>query len=210
MNEELNLQVTEAPEQAPEVVEQAGRTYSPDEVTAIVQRERERALRKGAGQQAPSVSQDEIRRMIAEEAPRYMQEQAKKAQMDNLVSSFVGKIEAAKEEMPGLSDSLNELNITPEFTPVIAMANDLPNTAAVMNELVSNPMKMGYIVSLMQTQPKMAAKAMYDLSQSIEQNRKAVAENQESRAPLDQIKQTSKGLGNGTPTIADFKKMFRA
>ena len=205
--EPIDVQL-EQQEQAP-----PAKTYTPEEVTQIVQRERQRAMNKAQGQSqgfGGMPSNDDIRKLIAEEAPRYLQEQARQAQIQNLVQSFSGKIDAAKESLPDLESRLNELEITPAFTPIIAMANDLPNTAQIMHELTANPMKMGYVVSLMQSQPKMAAKAMYELSQSISQNEQAVRENQESRAPLDQIRSSAKASADdGKLSIKDYRKMFR-
>lgn len=166
--------------------------------------------------QAPSsiggmaqMSPDDIRRMIAEQAPQAIQDHVQQLQTAQTVDSFVKKMQAAEERHPGLEAKLNELDYS-SLAPLVQMANDMENTGDIMAELVDNPQKMGNLLVLMQTQPRLAARQMHELSNSIKQNQAALAENQSASEPLSQIKTSSKaGMDNGSMSVADFRKMFR-
>lgn len=166
--------------------------------------------------QAPSsiggmaqMSPDEIRRMIAEQAPQVIQDHVQQLQTAQTVDSFVKKMQAAEERHPGLEAKLNELDYS-TLAPLVQMANDMENTGDIMAELVDNPQKMGTLLMLMQTQPRLAARQMHELSNSIKQNQAALAENNSAPEPLSQIKTSSKaGMDNGSMSVADFRKMFR-
>ncbi len=157
----------------------------------------------------PQMSEDDIRRIISEQTPQFLQEQAQQFKNQQTVDSFVNKMRAAEERYPGIEERLNDLNFD-SLAPVVQMANDMENTADIMNELLENPMKMGNLVTLMYTQPRLAQKAMFDLSNSIKQNQEAMQEMNQSREPLSQLKPSSKaGIDNSKMTVSDFRKMFK-
>ena len=167
-------------------------------------------------QQAPGslggmqqMSQADIERMIAERAPQALQEHMQQMQTKQTVDSFVSKMQAAEARHPGLEAKLNDLDYS-TLAPIVSMANDMENTADIMKELVDNPMQMGNLLTLMYAQPKMAQKAMHDLSASIKQNQDAVAQETQARDPMSQLKPSSSaGMDNRAMSVSDFRKMFR-
>lgn len=155
------------------------------------------------------LSPDQIRQMIAQEAPKALQEHAQALQQRQLVDSFVAKMQTAEAKYPGLESKLNELDYS-TIAPLIKMANEMENTGDIMNELVENPMKMGNLVSLLYTQPKLASKAIQNLSQSIKQNVEAQAQEKSAQEPFGQIKSSiTAGKDDGDMTVSDFRAMFK-
>lgn len=207
-------------------------------VSKIVERERLKAFAKGKQealmelqqqQQAPQesaqapaqaaapqqlggmqqMSAADIERMIAERAPQLLQDHVNEMRNKQTVDSFVSKMQAAEAKHPGLEAKLNDLDYS-TMAPVISMANDMENTADIMKELLDNPMKMGNLMTLMYTQPKMANKAMMELSNSIKTNQEALAQEKQAQDPMSQLKpSTSAGMDNSAMSVSDFRKMFR-
>jgi hypothetical protein len=115
----------------------------------------------------------------------------------------------AKDRYPELESQLNDVDFN-TFAPVITLANDLENTADVVHDLLNNPMKMGTVMSLLKEQPKMALKAMHELSTSIANNQKAMKENKQAREPFDQLKSsTNNNMDSSNMSVDDFRQMFR-
>lgn len=209
-------------------------------VSKIVERERLKAFAKGkqealmelqqqqqapqesAPMQAPQQAQApqqlggmqqmspaDIERMIAEKAPQMLQNHVNEMKNQQTVESFVAKMEAAEAKHPGLEAKLNDLDYS-TMAPVISLANDMENTADIMKELLDNPMKMGNLMTLVYTQPKMASRAMAELSNSIKTNTEALAQEKQAQDPMSQLKpSTSAGMDNSAMSVSDFRKMFR-
>lgn len=212
--------------------------YNGEQVSSVVKRERQKAYDKGrkdamqelqaqqigqpeaSPQAAPpmggqslggmtQMSMDDIDKLIAERAPQILQTHVNQLQAKQTAEAFVGKMQAAEQKYPGLNEKLSELDFD-TMAPLIQMANQMPNTGDVMKELVDNPMKMGSLMTLLYTQPKLAQREMSNLSQSIATNESAKAEEAKARDPMSQLKpSTQTGMDNGQPSIADFKKRFR-
>lgn len=157
----------------------------------------------------PQLSQEQIREMIAQEAPKAFQAHLHKATQENAVNSFANKMTAAEEKYPELAQKLNDLDYD-TFAPIALMANDMENTADIMNELTGNPMKIGNLLALLQHQPKLAFKAMHDLSNSIKKNQDAHSQEQSIRSPIGQLKSSKPaGIDDSSMSVADFRKIFR-
>lgn len=234
MTEDLeNVEQGGLPESAPQA-EPVNDMLSKEVVSKIVERERLKAFEKGKQeaimqlqqeqqQQAPAqqqaapqqmggmaqMSAADIERMIAEKAPQMMQEHMHNERTKQTVDSFVNKMQAAEAKHPGLEAKLNDLDYS-TMAPLVSMANDMENTADIMKELLDNPMKMGNLMTLLYTQPKMAQKAMSDLSNSIKTNQEAVSQEKQAQDPMSQLKPSaSAGMDNSAMSVADFRKMFR-
>jgi len=161
----------------------------------------------------PQMSQADIERLIAEKAPQLLHEQLQKQlhqqRTQQTVDSFVAKMQAAEAKYPGLEAKLNDLDYS-TLAPVVQMANELENTGDIMKELVDNPEKMSSIILLSYTQPKLAQKKLMDLSNSIKTNQQALAEEEQARDPMSQLKpSTSAGVNDSAMSTTDFRKMFR-
>jgi len=156
------------------------------------------------------MSQDDIQRMIAEQMPQHLQNHINEMQTKQTVDSFVNKMRAAEERHPGLETKLEELDYS-TLSPVIKLANDMENTADIMAELLDHPMKMGNLTTLMYTQPKLAQKAMQDLSNSIKQNQAALQSHESVNQPIGQMKPSANaGIDSGEMSVSDYRKMFKA
>ncbi|MBU3682108.1 MAG: hypothetical protein FGM16_09240 [Flavobacterium sp.] len=204
----------------------------------VVKREREKAFEKGRQaamqelqaqqqqqqqpqEQASSLggmqqfSQADIERMIQEQATRATQEhiQSQLAEMkqQQMVNSFVQKMQVAEQQYPGLEQELNQLNYSdPRIHAFIGMVNDFENTGEIMKEVLDNPYKLSQILSDIQDQPYLAQKNLQKLSASIKQNQQAKVEEAQARDPYAQLKpSTSAGMDNGSMSVADYRKMFK-
>lgn len=157
----------------------------------------------------PQVSQDDIRRMIAEQAPQYMQQHLQQQATQRQADGFVQKMKAAEAKYPGLEAKLEKLDWT-HMGPVIRLIDGASNPGDIMKELVDNPMKMGNLLTLAHTQPGMAEEAVKDLSNSIAQNQAALAQDKEASEPLGLITPSNVGSDTGGKgSIRDFKNKYR-
>lgn len=155
------------------------------------------------------LSQSDIERMIMEKAPQALQGEIDRRQQQQMVDSFVSKMQAAEQKYPGLEQKLNELDYS-SLNNLVPMANDMDNTGDIMNELVNNPEKMSNLILLSYTQPALARRKMADLSNSIKQNEAALAEEKEAKNPMSQLKpSTSAGMDSSAMSVKDFRKIFR-
>ena len=220
--------------------ESANDMLSKTTVSKIVERERQKAFEKGkqealmqlqqeqqmqqpeaapAQQQASQqqgnlggmqqLSQADIERMIAERTPQALQAHVEQLQNKQMIDSFVQKMQAGEQKYPGLEAKLNDLDYE-SMAPLVKMANNMDNTADIMHELVNNPSKMGNLITLMYTQPKLAVREMTALSQSIRTNQEALSAEKQAQDPMSQLKPSqSAGIDNSAMSVADFRKMFK-
>jgi hypothetical protein len=204
-------------------------------VSKIVERERLKAFEKGKQEalmelqqqqmqqeQAPAqqaqapqslggmaqLSAADIERMIAEKAPQMLQEHVNNLKTEQMVTSFVAKMQAAEAKYPGLEAKLNDLDYN-SMAPLVGLANDMENTGDIMKELLDNPMKMANLLTLQYTQPMLAKRAMTELSNSIRTNQEALAQEKQAQDPMSQLKPSNAGMDNSAMSVQDFRKMFR-
>ena len=150
----------------------------------------------------------DIAKMISEQIPQALQSHVQDMMNKQTVDSFVNKMQAAESKYPGLQEKLNDLDYS-AIAPLVQMANSMDNTADIMHEIVTNPMKMANLTILMHTQPKLAQKAMHDLSSSIKQNTEAQEQHVNAREPLSQIKSSKNaGMDSGSLSVKDLQKML--
>lgn len=212
--------------------------YNKIQLSDVVRRERQKAFEKGRleamqefqaqqqqQQQEPQqggslggmqqFSQADIERMIQEHATRatqeHIQNQLLEMKQQQMVGSFVQKMQVAEQQYPGLEQELNQLNYNdPRIHAFIGMVNDFENTGDIMKEVLDNPYKLSQILSDIQDQPYLAQKNLQKLSASIKQNQQAKIEEAQARDPYSQLKpSTSAGMDNGNMSVADYRKMFK-
>ena len=139
----------------------------------------------GGIQQAPQMSHEDIQKMIAEHVPHYLQAQADEYKNKQFVDSFVGKMQAAEKQYPGLEKKLEDLDFSkPGTQALVQMANNMDNTGDIMNELIDNPEKMGVLLNLIHEQPKLAQQRMSSLGNSIKTNQEALNQSQSAQEPI--------------------------
>lgn len=196
----MELQQQQAPVQAEQ------QNPAPQQAPAPMQQQQGQGL--GGMQQ---VSPADIERMIAEQAPQALQAHVQKLQQDQMVNTFVTKMQAAEQKYPGLEEELNKLNYEdPRMHRFIAMANSMENTGEIMKEVIDNPTKMESLLNMAMNQPHQAQKALIALSDSIKTNQNALAEDAQARNPLSQLKPSQNaGMDDGAMSVSDFRKQFR-
>jgi hypothetical protein len=197
------------------------RTFNSTQVKKVVEREKQKAFERGKRealmelqQQNPmeqqsiqqpfnngqsvglggmkQLSPEDIERMIAEKAPQALQQHIQKAQQDQMINTFVSKMQMAEQKYPGLEAELNNLNYNdPRMHSFIAMANSMENTGDIMKEVLDNPTKMESMLNMTYNQPYQAQKALKSLSDSIKTNETAQAEEAQVRDPLSQVKSST-------------------
>lgn len=196
------------------------------QVANALRHERERAYEKGKREALDSMndaknqaqhtyagqgfSAEDIRKVAAEEAIRHMKEQQQQAQMQQMVGSFVNKIDAASSKHPELKQKLASINFD-SFAPIAALATDLDNTADVIAHIVSSGKNMADMLTLVREQPQMASQALYEISNSLKQNEQAQNLNTQAEEPFGLIQRSGQsGMGDETTlSTTDFRKMFR-
>jgi hypothetical protein len=203
------------------VKEEPKKTFTSDTVKKVVEREKQKAFERGKRealmeleqqqsmpaeqQQVPQqpaqnvglggikqLNEADIERMISEKAPQALQQHVQKLQQDQMVNTFVSKMQLAEQQHPGLENELNQLNYSdPRMHAFIGMANQLDNTGDIMKEVLDNPTKMENLLNMAYNQPYQAQKALKSLSDSIKTNQTAKAEEAQARDPMSQIKSST-------------------
>lgn len=241
MTEDLSVDAQDIPEEQDVGVTPEEEMLPKATVSKIVARERAKAYEKAKQefqmqqeqqteiqpqqQQAPSQapqgdfggmarasSPEEIQKMIEEHVPEYLRQQADKYHSDQFVESFVTKMQAAEQHYPGLEDKLNELNWNAGGTRSLAkMVNNLDDSGAIMNELVTNPEKMSSLLGLIrEEQPKLAMQRLAALGNSIKMNQEALSQQKSAQEPISQVKSSvNVGVDDHNLTVKDLKKMVR-
>jgi hypothetical protein len=154
----------------------------------------------------------DIERMIAEKAPQALQQHIQKAQQDQMVNTFVSKMQMAEQKYPGLEAELNNLNYNdPRMHAFIGMANGMENTGEIMKEVLDNPTKMESLLNMAYNQPYQAQKALKSLSDSIKTNETAKAEEATARDPMSQVKSSTTPGAVGSQhdmSVKDLQKLL--
>ncbi len=178
---------------------------------ALMQLQQEQMQNQGEQEQAPmqqqqpmnngqsvglggmkQITQADIERMIAEKAPQALQQHVQKLQQDQMVNTFVSKMQMAEQKHPGIQSELDNLNYSdPRIPAFIALANNMENTGDIMKEVLDNPSKMETLLNMAYNQPYQAQKALKSLSDSIKTNEQAKDEEVQARDPLSQIKSST-------------------
>lgn len=166
---------------------------------------------RGMGGMPGGPSTEEIAKMIQEQAPQALMQHVNQFKQEQMINSFVSKMQAAEQVHPGLEQKLNKLNYNdPAMHSLVEMANNLENTGEVMKELVDNPTKMMQVLAGVREQPFLAQESLMSLSNSIKQNQEAKAQDARAQDPLSSLKpSTNAGMDNGDKSVMDFVKMFR-
>jgi hypothetical protein len=217
------------------------RTFNSKEVKKVVEREKTKAFERGKREalmelqqqqpmaqepQAPqpnpnmqggmggmpAITQADIERMIAEKAPQALQQHVQKMQQDQMVNTFVSKMQMAEQKHPGLEAELNNLNYNdPRMHAFISMANAMENTGEIMKEVLDNPSKMESLLNMAYNQPYQAQKALKSLSDSIKTNDAAKADEAQARDPMSQVKSSTTPGAVGSQhemSVQDIRKLL--
>ena len=205
-------QVTDSPE-----ISAAPKMVSQEEVDKIVHaakmREREKAaadierIKSQVSSSLPSsvggnsISKQEIELMMEAKLQKIMETAGQKAVAQKILNDFTEKMASGYDRYSDFDDKMKDLGLA-DIPEIVQLAANTDNTADVMYELANNPGKLGSFLSLCQKSPRLAVKAMSDLSKSIKDNDSAKPH--VSSKPLSQIKPNSTAVDSGSPSVRDY------
>lgn len=175
---------------------------------AFYKAELERA-RKGEPSQndavaAGQMSEEQVRRYIAEQA-HYMSVQQ---QSNAIAEQFTSKVNAVIAEDPSFGELFDDLNVV-NYPGFVQMANELDNTGEVIREICNNPEKFAVVLNLLNSgSPGLARRQLQKLSTSIKTNQ-AAKKQPVSPELISQIKPSTTSTSDGAMSINDFKKIYR-
>lgn len=160
-----------------------------------------------------TVDPDTVRRIAEETFLRQQQELHKKAMEDaytqqgmQVLNQLNSKFMDAKQRLPDF-DNVVKLQKYVNAPEVLHYANTADNAGDVMYELAKSPYKTANILSLHKAGlTDDATQAIKEISDSIKQNQNALQQ-PKTPEPLNQIKPSNIGLGNGSnQSVADMMK----
>jgi hypothetical protein len=173
--------------------------------------------------QSPGMSDEQYRRIAAEEATRsrneWIQESHRNQEEQNaarIASEFFTKVGAGEGGREGFDKIVAESGLDLRSIPYhVQLANMVDNTREVMVELVKNPSKIGTIQNLIDIdlragrQPNLAMAEIKRLSASLKDNAKA-SNYRAPNDPLSQMRPSNAGTDNKGPlTVSDYRKRYK-
>jgi hypothetical protein len=146
------------------------------------------------------MTSSQVRELINAEATR----QRNEAETQQMITTFANKMEAGKSKYNDFEATVSQLDIfnNPELIP---LANSMDNSSDVLYDLAKNPGKFASVLLLAKTNPTLAHRQFWDISNSIKANEAALRQPQ-ADAPLDQINPSNTGTDNGLKTVSDLRK----
>jgi hypothetical protein len=230
-NEVEGVQSPAVAEPIPQPVQKPAseRMYTSSEVTEIVKHNRKEAENRllriqheqpeyfqqkfgDIAAKNPSLSPDEVKRLVEQGISDKLKEVSKKAEEDyaqkrsgEIVSQFNSRVFDNAD--PDFENEARSMGLE-KFPYVLQLSLMVDNTKEVMKDLVDNPIKLSQLESLAGSSPQGAIKAIKKLSESIEENKKA-AKQRIPNEPLSQTKPSNIGMGTGEWSVKDAKAKYR-
>lgn len=171
-----------------------------------------KGMREGMAQQPqqsmggmPQITEDHVRQMIADEA----QKQTQMAAAQNTLSNFVQQMGAGKGKYSDFDETVANLGDLKNISHVVELATDTGIAGDVMYELGRNPGKVASLTTLAYINPHLAKQEMKKLSDSIKANTEA-AQAPSAAEPLSQVKASTVGTDNGSKSVRDLRRKYRA
>ncbi len=185
------------------------------EYEELHQREMEKVRASmGMGGMPATVDADDIADKAMSKLMAKMQEHEKQnqqaqleAEMQRIADSYRTKMGQGEQQFEDFKDVMSDFNPA-SFPQLVYLVSSLDsNAAAVMRELVMNPVKLSAMNQLAVSDPKYALKQLQKIGQSVAVNQEALENNVEAPAPLNRPKPTASGsTSGGQMTLADLKK----
>jgi len=181
------------------------RVFTQAEVNELVGKTRhegyERGIRESQSGQKPQQFDEATLGRIVEEK---MQAQVRSAIAQQVVSDFVGKMEAGKGKYEDFEQKVSGLDLK-TIPQIVQLANGTDNTADVVYDLANNPYKVATLLTLAEKSPHLAQAEIARLSNSIKSNQKAV-EAAQPKEPLSQIKPSATTGDGSAMSIASLRR----
>lgn len=167
--------------------------------------------------QPKGLSEEDVRRLSADEFQRRSDEFTKQAQekanaeaAQRVVKSFWEKMQPGKEKFQDFDTVVDSIGLQDFPNTVQLLAESADSSADVLYELGQNPSKLWQIDAMAQTSPHLAARELKRLADSIKAN-EATSQLKSSKAPLSQQRPSNTGVDSGnTLSMRDLKAKYRA
>lgn len=130
------------------------------------------------------------------------------AEMQKVAETYHSKMAAGKELYHDFEDVMSDFDPA-TFPNLVYLVTNADNSAEIMYDIAQNPNKFMNLGLLSERNPKMAAKEIAKLSQSIKANQQAMAQEKSINPPLSRMQPSPTGQDSGDQSIADFKKRYR-
>jgi len=128
-----------------------------------------------------------------------------KAYMDNVASKLANDFSNTRTRYADFDTVMGKYKYPDE---ILVAASQLPNAGDVIYELGKNPGKLA-ILKASRDDFNLLSDELGRLSQSLKQNEEAKSQSL-PRDPLSQVQASNVGTDNGSRSIKDFKKLFKA
>lgn len=219
-------------EQAPISVAQE-RTLNEAQVRDIVQREkasaaekvrremqaqyeREKAELQQAQQQqgsmggmSQSVDPEKLKAEVMQDIMKQMQQAQQSAHYDNIAGEYLRKTAHGKTLYEDF-DSVTAPIDGESFPNIVILTSKLDNAADVVYELGQHGLKLEAIESLAMRSPKLAERELQKISQSIKENKQALANHKTTNPPINGARPSvnAKAGSDDTPmTVSEMRKL---
>lgn len=161
------------------------------------------------------LSESDIRRLVAEEAQRHMEEKVAEARSraetdaaQRIVDTFRNKMEAGKSNYEDFDSVTQDMDLF-SFPHVVQMlAEHVDNAADVLYELGRRRGKLATLELTAEKSTKNALVEIRRLSDSIKKNQSSGTTKQ-SREPLSQMRPSQSGADSGVLTASDYRQLHR-
>ena len=162
-----------------------------------------------------SFTQEDVRRMAAEEAQRMRDqwindtnEKAQVADAQRMVQEFWTKVSTGREKYQDFDQVTGNINYVKFPNVVQLLARHIDNSDSVLYELGKNRIKMANLEWLAERSPEDAIIEANALSKSIKDN-EAAGKMRFPNAPLSQLRPSNTGTDNGAMSVGDYRKKYK-
>lgn len=159
----------------------------------------------------PNAITQQVMASIKQQMQAESEERAKQeleAEASRIAQSYRSKMSSGKDAYEDFDDVMADFN-PQAFPNLVLLASQMDNTPDVMYELMNNPAKFGTIAVLSERDPQAAQRMLSRISQSIQANKQAKAEQKQVPEPISRLSSSKTGQDDGSLSVRDFKKMFR-
>jgi len=170
-------------------------------------RDKEYAASQAQPTQFSGMTPEEVRKMVADESAKQIQDAQMRASADLVVNQFQQKMQAAASKYPDFAQQVGKLDLG-KMVDLVQMTSSLDNTGDIMYDLAQNPYKIASLQQLAQMQPQLAYSELQKLSSSIKANQSQSAP--DIKAPLSQVNSSPIGISSdGLPDWDHFSRRYK-
>jgi hypothetical protein len=153
----------------------------------------------------PQITDDQVRQMIREEA----QKEAQMREVHQTLNNFTQQMNAGKGKYSDFDETVAQLGNMENIPHIVQLATETGNAEDVMYDLGKNPSKVASLTTLAYLNPHLAKMEMKKLLDSIKSNQVA-QKTPSAPEPLSQIKPSPVGTDNGSLSMRDLRRKYRA